>query len=83
MIEAIADAVAAREFDPLRAERDQLTLVLGFTMTGRRSEVTARTPAPALWSWPAPVGDIGRARPARTNHDEVGQAAVCPTFDLG
>ncbi|MWA05946.1 tyrosine-type recombinase/integrase [Actinomadura sp. LD22] len=41
MIEAIAEAVAAGELDPLRAERDQLILVLGFAMMGRRSEVAA------------------------------------------
>ncbi|WP_344285151.1 tyrosine-type recombinase/integrase [Actinomadura napierensis] len=41
MIEAIAAAVQAGELDPVRAERDQLVLVLGFAMMGRRSEVAA------------------------------------------
>lgn len=41
MIKAIAAAVAAGGLDPLRAERDQLVLVLGFAMMGRRSEVAA------------------------------------------
>ncbi|TDC51439.1 integrase [Actinomadura sp. KC345] len=41
MIEAIAVAVTAGELTPLRAERDQLILVLGFAMMGRRSEVAA------------------------------------------
>lgn len=41
MIDAIAGAVAAGTLHPLRAERDQLVLVLGFAMMGRRSEVAA------------------------------------------
>lgn len=41
MVTAIGDAAAAGDLDPLRAERDQLVLVLGFAMMGRVSEVAA------------------------------------------
>ena len=41
MVTAIGDAAAAGDLHPLRAERDQLVLVLGFAMMGRVSEVAA------------------------------------------
>ncbi|MBT2212157.1 tyrosine-type recombinase/integrase [Actinomadura sp. NEAU-AAG7] len=41
MIDAIGSAAEAHRISPLRAERDQAVLVLGFAMMGRRSEVAA------------------------------------------
>ncbi|WP_338743287.1 tyrosine-type recombinase/integrase [Actinomadura luteofluorescens] len=73
MITALGDAADAGEIHPLRAERDQIVLVLGFAMMGRRSEVSALDIEDLTFTT---RGLVIRVRQSKTDQDAVGSEVI-------
>ncbi|MFA1550104.1 tyrosine-type recombinase/integrase [Actinomadura chokoriensis] len=73
MITAIGDAADAGRIHPLRAERDQLVLVLGFAMMGRRSEVAALDIEDLTFTT---RGLVIKVRKSKTDQDAVGNEVI-------
>ncbi|MEV3926084.1 tyrosine-type recombinase/integrase [Actinomadura coerulea] len=73
MIIAIGDAAEAGRMHPLRAERDQLVLVLGFAMMGRRSEVAALDIEDLAFTG---RGLVVKVRRSKTDQDAVGSEVI-------
>ncbi|MEU8308948.1 tyrosine-type recombinase/integrase [Actinomadura sp. NPDC048955] len=73
MITAIGEAADAGRIHPLRAERDQLVLVLGFAMMGRRSEVAALDIEDLAFTT---RGLVIKVRQSKTDQDAVGSEVI-------